>query len=330
MLLACSWLFGLGYFNPVNWVAWFCAIAVAMVAVRGHQGPIPAQRRTRRCVVAPASGDLVRSAALSKPCPLLLCSPDCRLVACRFDWPVLRSSRAEPCWQACILLPQALVLWIYQSVTARSHELPGWLAQMMRGLLSVTGADVAVDNAAFVVRNADTTVRIGATWELLIDPATLCMLVGGWAMWCYQTARSGSRDMMNVTREPSNATSRLSAVWDRFGSWSRGVAGIARSSAGGLAGRTLCVFFGWAVVRLALLVVVVLNQQLAPTRMASTTWAKSWSARGSRWPLVLPWPFCWDGLCHGGGRTRFVRPRRRVARYEGQSLCLRFCCLLGR
>ena len=260
MLLACSWLFGLGYFNPVNWVAWLCAIAVAIALLGDTRVRFPrsVERGITLLVLLPA----IWIAPLPfKAMPMLLFAGiAASLLPIRLAGAPLFARGAV--LTSLVLLPQSLALWIYQSVTARSHELPGWLAQMMRGLLSVTGAEVAVDNAAFVVRNSDTTVRIGATWELLIDPATLCMLVGASAMWCYQIARSGSGDGMNVTLEPSRATSHLSSVRDRLWRWSRGVAAIASSSAGGLSWRMLCVFLVWAAVRLALLVAVVLNQQL--------------------------------------------------------------------
>ena len=56
LLLACSWLFGLGYFNPVNWVAWFCAIAVALVLSGDTRVRFPrsAERGVALLVLLPA------------------------------------------------------------------------------------------------------------------------------------------------------------------------------------------------------------------------------------------------------------------------------------
>lgn len=260
MLLACSWLFGLGYFNPVNWVAWFCAIAVALVLLGDTRVRFPrsAERGITLLFLLPA---LWMVPLPYKAMPVLL------FVGVAASWLPIRLAGTlhfarGAVLTSLVLLPQSLALWIYQSVTARSHELPAWLAQIMRGLLGMTGAQVAVDSAAFVVRNADTTVRIGATWELLFDPATLCMLIGGWALWCYQSSRNDARDGMHETSKSSTATGRLAIVWERLGRWSHRIAGTAPSSAKGFAWRMLCVFLGWAVVRLVVMVAMVLNQQL--------------------------------------------------------------------
>ncbi len=78
-----------------------------------------------------------------------------------------------------MLLCQALVLETYTSITARAHELPRLYAELIAALARLLGADIAVDSGTFVLRNAQTTIRVAATWELALDPGTVCFVAGG-------------------------------------------------------------------------------------------------------------------------------------------------------
>ncbi len=83
---------------------------------------------------------------------------------------------------ALILLAQSLVLWIYAVLTARHHELP-WLLSEPLGLLPrLWGIESAVDGSSIVLRCGQEIYRIEATWELLLDPATVSCFVGGFVL----------------------------------------------------------------------------------------------------------------------------------------------------
>lgn len=265
-LLACSWLFGLGYFNPVNWVAWCCAIAIAVLLL----GPVPvrfphrAERRLALLLLIPAIWVVPLP---FKAMPMLLFVG---LAASVLPIRLAGTSHFArgAVLASLLLLPQALAIWLYQSVTFRGHELPRWMAELLGFLLRFPGADVAVDNGFFVVRNADTTVRMGATWELLVDPATLCLFVGGLAFIYYQHRRTGwgvSHTPASVGHEASiRSAPRMSARTWLPSAWHW----ICSAGRGGLSGtwlavsRTLLAFLLWAPLRLVLIVSVVLNQQL--------------------------------------------------------------------
>jgi len=77
-----------------------------------------------------------------------------------------------------VLCAQAAALWFYQATTARSHELPGWLAQGLAWVLRGAGFNAAVHGSDLSLYSMRVTHSIGATWELLLDPASLCFLGG--------------------------------------------------------------------------------------------------------------------------------------------------------
>ena len=125
-LLASAWLFGLGYFDPVNLVAWIGALAVAVLLL----GDLPVRfpRRLERCLALL----LLMPALWMVPLPyrsmpvLLFCGLAVSLLPVRNAGTrvVARGSVLA----SMILLPQALALLFYQSMTARAHELPDALA----------------------------------------------------------------------------------------------------------------------------------------------------------------------------------------------------------
>ncbi|MHB8971509.1 MAG: hypothetical protein ACYC3X_08375 [Pirellulaceae bacterium] len=228
-LLACSWLFGLGYFDPVSWGAWVCALSAAVLLLGAT--PVRFPRRVDRGIalllLAPAFG-LVPLPYKSMPL-LLFAGIAASLLPVRHA--STRAAARGMVLASMILLPQSLVLWCYQSVTARAHELPSGLAKPVALLLRLLGADVAMEGATLVVRDMATTDRFAATWELLLDPATVCVVVGGVTLLAYAAYRARSD----------------------FGhgrAWARRCAVLA------------LVTLAWVPLRLALLVSLVLHQQL--------------------------------------------------------------------
>ena len=95
-----------------------------------------------------------------------------------------------------ILFIQSLVLEAYTLATARSHELPGLLAGLIAVVARLLGIDATRDSSTIAIRSMQEMYRFAATWELLLDPATVCFFCGGlaaFALLCCGTLPRGSR-----------------------------------------------------------------------------------------------------------------------------------------
>ena len=89
----------------------------------------------------------------------------------------------------CILAAQGLALTAYETWTARSHELPSPLAKLVGAVAGALGMRVGVHESDVALYSYFRRPSLlGATWELLLDPATWAFLVGGivlvvWRIW---------------------------------------------------------------------------------------------------------------------------------------------------
>lgn len=227
--LASAWLFGLGYFTPVHLVAWIGAVVVAVLLL----GDVP--------VRLPRRGERGLALLLVLPALWLAPFPYCSmpiLLSCGLLASLLpvRGTSMRFVTRGCllaslILLPQALLLLGYQNLTARSHALPHVLAAPVAGILRLLGADVALDGTSLVLQDTGVTDRIAASWELLWDPATASVVAGGLVVLAY---------LASLRRHaPGQCRAFLRS-----------------------AGVLLLVTLAWAPLRLALLVALVLQQQL--------------------------------------------------------------------
>ena len=81
---------------------------------------------------------------------------------------------------------------LYESVTARSHELPSFLACPLYGIARLLGIDAALDGTTIAIHSMRRVHNLGATWELLLDPVTWCFLLGGIAL-LYLIAAAGGQ-----------------------------------------------------------------------------------------------------------------------------------------
>ena len=181
-LLAGSWLLGLNYFYPANPWAWLAVVAAAVVLL----GPTVADEAA--CGFVTHSSRLVLllpavwfAAWPYRAAPLLIVLG----LACN----CCRSASAGPTgWAAgpltagVVLLVQALALELYAGHTMRSHDLPWPLPDLLAGVAALLGIDAAADGSSVVMHSMRQVHRLGATWELLLDPATLLFFVGGLTM----------------------------------------------------------------------------------------------------------------------------------------------------
>ena len=220
-LLAVSWLLGMTYYFPANRIAWV-AVVVAGVVLLGWEkgtGPICAKPGTDRRLVAGRSGklDLSPFPALVlllpavwfapwplRAAPLLIISG---LAAGLLPMP---RERAPSGWRrlgrgavaaGVVMLAQWLCVAVYAAWTARSHELPRPLPEMLAGVARLLGIDAVADGSDLVMHSIRQVHRLGATWELLLDPVTLCFFVGSLVM--LGLVGSGKGDRSNLPERPA-------------------------------------------------------------------------------------------------------------------------------
>jgi len=179
-LLSASWLFGLRYYHAGSWPMW----AVLVVAGTGlfaglrRQAPGKAESILALVLLLPAVGVApwpYRVAPLLIAIGLAL-----SLVPIPRRWPKALGAAALPA--GIILTAQTLAMIAYESITARSHELPHSLGLILLGMARLLGLDAALDGSDLAIYSVRTVHRLGVTWELFLDPPTLCFLVGGIVM----------------------------------------------------------------------------------------------------------------------------------------------------
>ncbi len=179
-LLGCSWLLGLGYYRPASWIAWSVVVVLGSLLLAGAPLRLPGRRESGWAValLVPAVWWMpwpYRAAPLAIAAGLVLHAAP---IPRRWPAPLGRGAVSA----GLVLLVQSLALWAYECRTAQSHELPWPLPDLLGAVTGLLGLDVAVDGTALAVSTLREVQRVGATWELLLDPATLAFLVGGLAL----------------------------------------------------------------------------------------------------------------------------------------------------
>jgi len=176
-LLAGSWLVGRGYYQPGSGAVW-CGLVVAAVLLLGHISP----GWSGRWQAVLAAVLLLPSVWLAplpyKAIPILLASG---LLLTVLDiprrWP--RHLGQGGIAAAAILLAQSLAIEAYAALTARAHELPMPLAQLLAAVTRSLGIETALDGGWLVLGSLESPQRVGATWDLLWDAGSVAFLAGG-------------------------------------------------------------------------------------------------------------------------------------------------------
>jgi len=176
-LLSASWLFGLNYYHQANWMAWAVLVAAGTLLLAGMDVPRPTR------------GELTVAAALMVPAIWLAPWPYRGALLLVFIGALLCATPIPRRWPAqlgaagiaagAILIVQSLGILAYESVTARSHELPPFLAYPIAGITKLLGIDATLDGTTVAIYSMRRVHYLGATWELLLDPVTWCFLLGG-------------------------------------------------------------------------------------------------------------------------------------------------------
>jgi len=176
-LLSASWLLGLQYYQPANWPAGVAAIGLGVVLFSGSVVRLPDRRQGLATLI------MLLPAVWFMPWPFkaapLLISIGLVLelapIPRRWPGPLARAAVAA----GVVLLAQSLTMLAYAAQTARSHELPRPMPWLIGGVARLLGIDTAVAGNTVTMHTMRQVYPLGATWELLIDPATLCFFVGG-------------------------------------------------------------------------------------------------------------------------------------------------------
>jgi len=176
-LLAGSWLLGLHYYRPAGWPAWAASVLAGTLLLAGLPLRLPRRREAGLALLMllPAVWLLPwphRAAPLAIAAGLaLLVLP----IAGR--WPQRLAQAAVA--GGLVLLVQALAIEAHAWQTARSHDLPWPLPPLLGTIASLLGLDAAVDGSTIAVYTLRGVHRLGATWDLPVDPPSFAFLAGG-------------------------------------------------------------------------------------------------------------------------------------------------------
>jgi hypothetical protein len=179
-LLSASWLFGLRYYHAASWPVWAALIVAGTGLFTGIRRHTPGKAESILALV------LLLPVIAVAPWPyraaplLMVVGLTLSLAPIPRRWP--RAIGSAALLAGIILTAQALAVVAYESMTARSHELPRFLSLPLVGIARLIGLDAALDGSDLAIYSVRTVHRLGATWELLLDPPTLCFLVGGIVM----------------------------------------------------------------------------------------------------------------------------------------------------
>ncbi len=112
-----------------------------------------------------------------------------------------------------VMLVQAIALELYASQTAFSHELPRPLPDWLAAIASLLGIDAAADGSSIVMHSMRQTHRLGATWELLLDPATFLFYFGGLTLLALRPLENGGNNRWSVWIRGFRLLTLAVALW---------------------------------------------------------------------------------------------------------------------
>ncbi len=199
-LLSASWLFGLSYYHDASWPIWIVLVAAGTGLLAGVH------------ISKPPFFETIAAALMSLPAIFLAPWPH-RVAPLLFTaglllfavpiprrWPKVLASAIV--LAGIILLAQSLSILCYEAVTARAHELPKPLPDMLYAISKVLGITSAFDGSNLTLYTPRIVHRLGTTWELLLDPVSLSFLIGGISMLCLckQTTQLEGKKKSNLMK----------------------------------------------------------------------------------------------------------------------------------
>jgi hypothetical protein len=178
--LAASWLPGLGYYHPasaVSWTIWAGLVAVGAALLIGRTPRMPGRAgAVAAAILAAVAIGVWRWPYVAVPI-LLAAGLMLHVLPIPRSWPRRLGSAAV--LAGLVLLAQAAAMYGYEALTARGHDLPGPLAHGLGKVAWLLGQTSTVSNNNIALYSMRQVHHLGATWELLLDPLTVCFLIGG-------------------------------------------------------------------------------------------------------------------------------------------------------
>jgi hypothetical protein len=218
-LVSASWLYGLSYYQPANYWIWAALLAVGGACL-GRIFVRPVDRRL--CALSATVlgvGILIGLAPFDRfPEPPALAATFGLFVGL-LCWLAPTASITQRIGSSFItagvvLLAQLFAITLYEAQTARSHELPGALAQLIGLVTRLLSLDSGVFESTIAIHSMREVHKLGATWELLVDPVSLCFFVGGCvaiALATWTNIPIGQRAVFMAKR--LGALSLIMAIW---------------------------------------------------------------------------------------------------------------------
>jgi len=179
-LLSLSWLFGLGFYHHAAPLTWAVLVVAGTALLSGVSVPRPARAETVVAALALCPAVLILSWPYRVAPLLLALGLVVSIAPIPRRWPSALGAAGVA--SGVVLLAQSLAMLAYESITARSHELPTPLAYVLFAITRLLGADATLDGTTLALNTPRAVHRLGLTWELLLDPATFCFLIGGVAL----------------------------------------------------------------------------------------------------------------------------------------------------
>ena len=189
--LAGSWLPALNYYQPANRPLGLLMVALGALLLDASTVRLPGRRQSIATLLMLLPGLLLIPWPYKAAPLLLVLGLALSLLPIPRRWPDTLSRKALV--GGAILMAQSVTILAYAHQTARSHDLPWPLTSLLGGIARALGGDVAVEGSTLAIQAAGKVHRLGATWDLLFDPATLCFLVGGLVMLALTDSDTSSR-----------------------------------------------------------------------------------------------------------------------------------------
>jgi hypothetical protein len=188
-LLGGSWLFGLKYYHEADYLTFSILIIAGSLLLAGALQRLPnaAESVIAMLMLIPVAC-LAPGAYRAIPI-LLIAGLLLNLAPFPVRWPRLLASGAFAA--GVVLLCQSLAMVLYEAGTSRSHDLPRPIARLLGPIASSLDIDAAAVGSTLTMSSMRKTHPLGATWELILDPATWCFFVGGIS---FLIVRSWSRE----------------------------------------------------------------------------------------------------------------------------------------
>ena len=206
-LLSASWLFGMSYYQAANLAVSEPLVAAGVALFWSESKPTLPRRETAIAAGVLAIGLIVGLSRFDLPLedyvsfvPLALLAAG--LGACaalpRESW--VSTAGNAFITSGLVLLVQRIAMFGYEVVTARSHELPTILAFVVGSVAKLLSLDAARFGSTVTLHSMRELHRLGATWELLLDPASLSFWLGGLAWLAISSRRGIAASEPTVTR----------------------------------------------------------------------------------------------------------------------------------